>query len=142
MKLNNRNPAPPRVEMLPLIDIVFLLLVFFIYAMLSMAVHRGQTVDLPESGTAGLETTEAVSVTIQNQNGRLKLFVDEKPVELPQLEQLLEDKKKEAAENSPDVQIFADKSVSYQELFQVLDRVRLAGLTSISLQAQAETATP
>ena len=27
--------------MLPLIDIVFLLLVFFIYAMLSMAVHQG-----------------------------------------------------------------------------------------------------
>ena len=30
-----------RVEMLPLIDVVFLLLVFFIYAMLSMVLHRG-----------------------------------------------------------------------------------------------------
>ncbi|WP_339135937.1 MAG: biopolymer transporter ExbD [Candidatus Electrothrix sp. GW3-4] len=141
MKLTNRTMTSPRVEMLPLIDIVFLLLVFFIYAMLSMAVHRGQQVDLPESGTAGLETAEAVSVTIQNQNGILKLFVDEKPVELPQLEQMLAGKKKEDMEKGPDVQIFADKSVSYQELFQVLDRVRLAGLTNISLQAETEGVT-
>ena len=34
--------------MLPLIDMVFLVLVFFIYAMLSMAVHRGMPVLLPE----------------------------------------------------------------------------------------------
>ena len=34
-----------RIEMLPLIDIVFLLLVFFIYAMLSMVAHRGMKVE-------------------------------------------------------------------------------------------------
>lgn len=62
--------------------------------MLSMAVHRGQQVDLPESGTAGLETAEAVSVTIQNQNGILKLFVDEKPVELPSLSRCLQERRK------------------------------------------------
>ena len=142
MKLSNRSIAPPRVEMLPLIDIVFLLLVFFIYAMLSMAVHHGQQVNLPESSTAGLETAEAVGITIQAADGGLKLFVDEEPVELPQLEELLKQKKAASKDKSPDVQIFADKSVPYQGLFQVLDRVRQAGLTSISLQAEAETTTP
>ena len=143
MKLTDRNMLePPRVEMLPLIDIVFLLLVFFIYAMLSMAVHHGQQVDLPESGTAGLETAEAVSITIRNkddsQDDSLELFVDEDPVELPQLEQLLAGKKKKGGAEDPDVQIFADKSVSYQGLFRVLDQVRRAGLSKISLQAEAE----
>lgn len=142
MKLSNRSMAPPRVEMLPLIDIVFLLLVFFIYAMLSMAVHHGQQVDLPESSTAGLETAEAVGITIQAADGGLKLFVNEEPVELQQLEELLERKKAASKEKNPDVQIFADKSVPYQGLFQVLDRVRQAGLTSISLQAEAETTAP
>ena len=142
MKLSNRSMAPPRVEMLPLIDIVFLLLVFFIYAMLSMAVHHGQQVDLPESGTAGLETADAIGITIQAANGGLKLFVDEESVELPELEQLLEKKKVASKDKNPDVQIFADKSVPYQGLFQVLDRVKQAGLTSISLQADPETATP
>ncbi|RWX42886.1 biopolymer transport protein ExbD [Candidatus Electrothrix aarhusensis] len=142
MKLRNRTIAPPRVEMLPLIDIVFLLLVFFIYAMLSMAVHHGQQVDLPESSTAGLETTEAISITIQAKDGGLKIFVNEEQVKLPQLEELLERKKTGSQNKEPDVQIFADKSVSYQGLFQVLDRVRQAGLTHISLQAEAETTTP
>ena len=41
-----------RIEMIPLIDIVFLLLVVFIYAMLSMAVHRGLPVVLPSSAAA------------------------------------------------------------------------------------------
>ena len=57
------------------------------------------------------------------------------------VEQLLARKKAVSKKEEPDVQIFADKSVSYQGLFQVLDRVRLAGLTRISLQAEAEEAT-
>ncbi|MCI5221115.1 MAG: biopolymer transporter ExbD [Candidatus Electrothrix sp. AR4] len=142
MKLSNRTLTPARVEMLPLIDIVFLLLVFFIYAMLSMAVHHGQQVNLPESGSAGLETTEAISITIQATDEGLKFFVDENPVELSQLEELLKKKKAISKDKNSDVQIFADKSVHYQELFHVLDRVRQAGLTSISLQAEAETTTP
>ena len=138
MKLSNRSITPPRVEMLPLIDIVFLLLVFFIYAMLSMAVHRGQQVDLPESGTAGLETTEAIGITIQDVNKGLKISVDEKTVEISELQQVLEQKKAASKDKKPNVQIFADKSVSYQGLFRVMDQVKNAGLTSISLQADPE----
>jgi biopolymer transport protein ExbD len=141
MKLNNSSVAPPRVEMLPLIDIVFLLLVFFIYAMLSMAVHHGQPVDLPQSGTASLETAESFGITIQAADGGLKIFVDEEPVELVGLKPLLERKKEASKKEEPAVQIFADKSVSYQGLFRVLDQVRLAGLTQISLQAEAEATT-
>ena len=42
MKLSLQSNRKARIEMLPLIDIVFLVLVFFIYAMLAMAVHRGR----------------------------------------------------------------------------------------------------
>ncbi|CAK8715408.1 MAG: biopolymer transporter ExbD [Candidatus Electrothrix sp. AW2] len=138
MKLSNRSITAPRVEMLPLIDIVFLLLVFFIYAMLSMAVHHGQQVDLPESGTAGLETTEAIGITIQDVGKGLKVFVDEKTVEMSELQQVLEQKKEASKNKKPNVQIFADKSVSYQGLFRVMDQVKNAGLTKISLQAEAD----
>jgi biopolymer transport protein ExbD len=141
MKLSRSSLAPPRIEMLPLIDIVFLLLVFFIYAMLSMAVHHGQAVDLPQSGSAALETREGISVTIQAAGQGVVLFVDEEPVSLEFLSARLKMKKgTEQDAQAPDVQIFADKSVSYQELFQVLDRIKQAGLTRISLQAEmAET---
>jgi len=46
MKIEFDVGKKARIEMLPLIDIVFLLLVFFIYAMLSMAVHKA-LLDLP-----------------------------------------------------------------------------------------------
>lgn len=128
--------------MLPLIDVVFLLLVFFIYAFVSMAVHRGQPVDLPQSSSAALETQKAISVTIQS-GGQAKVFVDEEAVNLSSLSERLRRKKTERQDTQePEVQIFADKSVSYQELFQVLDLVRLAGLTRISLQAEPEGNTP
>ena len=140
MKLNNSSLSPPRIEMLPLIDIVFLLLVFFIYAMLSMAVHHGQSVDLPQSSSAVLEMQDAISITIQAADQGMILFVDEEPVNLEILSERLKKKKEE--KQDLEVQIFADKSVSYQELFLVLDRVRLAGLTRISLQAEPQESSP
>ena len=65
MKVNVQPAKKARIEMLPLIDIVFLLLVFFIYAMLSMAVHRGLPVILPTSSTAKIEKNLIISVTVK-----------------------------------------------------------------------------
>ncbi len=143
MKINRRAISPPRIEMLPLIDIVFLLLVFFIYAMLSMAVHRGQSVDLPQSTSAALEVHEAINITIQADNHNMAIFVDEEQVSLGILEEILRENRlfKKNGQNSL-VQIFADKLVSYQNLFQVLDRVKQTGITRISLQAEPEGTSP
>ena len=65
MKISLPTSKKARIEILPLIDIVFLLLVFFIYAMLSMAVHRGLPVDLPTSQTAKIDKKLILSVTIK-----------------------------------------------------------------------------
>lgn len=123
--------------MLPLIDIVFLLLVFFIYAMLSMAVHHGMSVDLPQSGRAPLETTEAIGITIQATDQGEKIFIDKSPVSTVELAKELYrrvtiGKKGEEQE----VRIYADKSVDYQELYEILDIVQKSGLKKISLQAK------
>ncbi len=137
MRLRHSEIPAARVEMLPLIDVVFLLLVFFIFAMLSMAVHHGQIVDLPESTSAPLERQEAISVSIQDTGDGVRLFVDKKSVDLDGLQALLQsypEGKKQKAE----VQIFADETVSYQELFSVMDRIKQAGLSKISLQAEHE----
>ena len=69
----------PRIEMLPLIDIVFLLLIFFIYAMLSMAVHRSLPVSLPVSSSAAVNTEQNLTVTVR-QNG--EIYLDKRKVTL------------------------------------------------------------
>lgn len=128
--------------MLPLIDIVFLLLVFFIYAMLSMAVHRGMEVELPVSATATTGKESILSVSVRySADGTSTVFVDKERVELTDLAAVLktragEERKRLARE--PDVFLFADQHVTYQELFNVLDQINQAGLSRISLQADVE----
>ncbi len=136
MKLDVQINRKARIEMLPLIDIVFLLLVFFIYAMLSMAVHHGLPVSLPTSTVTEPEKSLILSVTISRDNS---IHVDKEAISLQNLTQTLEMKTK--GQKNPGVLLFADKAVSYQDLFQVLDRIRMAGLSRISLQAEAENQT-
>ena len=49
MHLSKEEPPKARLEMTPMLDVVFLLLVFFIYTFLTMAVQRGIHVDLPKA---------------------------------------------------------------------------------------------
>jgi len=139
MRLKPGIRPRPRIEMLPLIDIVFLLLVFFIYAMLSMAVHRGMDVNLP--GSAQAEPTDAtpLSLAVKTTPTGLELYLNKRPVLLKHLEADLRQATLQLADQSiPEMSLFADKSVSYQQLYQVLDSINSAGIEKISLQAVAE----
>ena len=119
--------------MLPLIDIVFLLLVFFIYAMLSMAVHRSLPVSLPFSSTAEINTEFSLTVSVRH-NG--EIFLDDASVSLEELQAVLLDKTQKAIDDkSVQVDLFADEALSYQELYRVLDIIRTAGISNVSLQA-------
>lgn len=139
MKINALKKRKARVEMLPLIDVVFLLLVFFIYAMLSMAVHRGLMVELPASTTAELERELILSVTVKATGGGAAYFVDEEPVVLSEMAAFLRARVAGAdSGHEPGVLLFADKQVDYQRLFMVLDQINQAGLSRISLQADVE----
>jgi len=125
----------PRIEMLPLIDVVFLLLVFFIYAMLSMAVHRSLPVSLPVSSATEIHTEVNLTITV-NDNG--EIFLDNTKVSQDELQAvLLKEKQKETDSKSVQVDLFADKELSYQELYRVLDIIRTAGISNVSLQADA-----
>lgn len=133
MKLNLNTDKKVRIEMLPLIDIVFLLLVFFIYAMLSMAVHRALPVLLPASSTAGIEKTSTLSVTVKADG---TIYVDEKLISIENLAGFL--KQKAEIDKDTGILLFAERTLSYQKLFRILDQIRMAGLNRISLQAEAD----
>lgn len=143
MKIKLPEQYTTRVEMLPLIDIVFLLLVFFIYAMLSMAVHRGMEVELPVSAYTTQENNDAtLSVTVRHiEDGSNLIFVDDKLVDLTRLAEVLRVRavqERNLSEKEPAVLLFADRQVDYQDLFKVLDQLNKAGLSRISLQADVD----
>jgi len=133
MKVDLPALKKARIEMLPLIDIVFLLLVFFIYAMLSMAVHRGLPVELPLSTTAEIDKKLILSVTVKADEA---IYVNKERVSLSELTEVLRSKTGSARE--PGVLVFADRALPYQMIYNVLDKIRLAGLSRISLQADFE----
>jgi biopolymer transport protein ExbD len=133
MKVQLPSPKKVRIEMLPLIDIVFLLLVFFIYAMLSMAVHRGLPVELPLSSTAQIDKKLTLSVSVEADE---TIYVNKERVALEHLPEVL--RSKAALTREPGVLIFADRSLQYQMIYNVLDKIRQAGLSRISLQADFE----
>ena len=134
MKVNLGTQRRARIEILPLIDIVFLLLVFFIYAMLSMAIHRGIPVNLPVSSSSRIEKELLLSVTIKDSG---EILVDDDRTPLKDLARLL--KRRAEGQKSPGILLFADRKVSYQLLVKVLDQIRMADIHRISLQTKMES---
>jgi len=133
MKVDLGAPRKARIDMLPLIDIVFLLLVFFIYAMLSMAVHHALPVALPRSSAAPLDKQVSLSVTVNRQGN---VFVDEQPVPMDELADVLTEKSRMAKE--PGVLLFADNQITYQTLYHVIDRIKMAGIERLSLECERQ----
>ncbi len=130
MKIKTPTRKRVRIEMIPLMDMLFLLLVFFMYAMLSMTVHRGLPVRLPASDAAEAEEDATLAVTVKADGS---VFVDRVAVGLADLTAAL--KARAEGEHVPGVLLFADRDLSTQNLFEVLDRIRNAGIARVSLQA-------
>ncbi len=119
--------------MLPLIDVVFLLLVFFIYAMLSMVVHHGMKVDLPSVGNLSLEQSEYIAITIDADN---HLFLNEEPTEADGLAaQVLALR---AVDTKP-VFINGDQKADLGLAIELLDDLKKAGIEEVSFSCTKET---
>ena len=122
-----------RIEMLPLIDVVFLLLVFFIYAMLSMVVHRGLRVELPSASTSEVDRNEYVSITIAKDNS---IFVRKERVELSGLIE----KVMEHADKKADIPVFinGDRRAYLGVAIKILDLLKSAGIKEVSFECVEE----
>lgn len=80
MKLTDEETPKARVEMTPIMDVVFLLLVFFIYAFMTMTVQRGMKVELPKAdGVVSKQQNIRIVLTAENQlllDGRTAMPLD------------------------------------------------------------------
>lgn len=133
MKIKLQTVKKTRIELIPLVDMMILLLAFFIYAMLSMAIHRGLQVHLPTSSTAQLDQRLLLSITVQK-DGRI--YVNKEEVSFQNLRAFL--KGRSARSDETGAFLFADRDVTYQKLFLVLDEIRMAGINRVSLQAERQ----
>ena len=64
MVLRSRVPRRARIEIIPMIDVVFFLLVFFMMASLAMTIYQGLPVNLPEAASGQKNNAETASITL------------------------------------------------------------------------------
>ncbi|NKB87861.1 MAG: biopolymer transporter ExbD [Acidobacteria bacterium] len=115
-----------RVDMSPLIDIVFLLLIFFAVTTTFLE-QSGMDLELPESSTAG--ATETASILVEVGANREIRFEGE-GVTLQQLEERVGAL---SSEDSARVTVRADRTMEYGFVIEVVDALRRAGAGGVSL---------
>ena len=65
MKLESMNvEKKPKIMIIPMIDIIFFLLVFFMMSMLSMVVQKSINLNLPQTATAKVNVEETLPISI------------------------------------------------------------------------------
>jgi biopolymer transport protein ExbD len=126
-RTRRRTLPPIGVPIAPLIDVVFLLLIFFML----VTKFLNPTIDLtlPESTTAQVNDEKSVTVVITDQ-GNLRL--DDQPVTWTELTPAL---RARAAEIKL-VRVRADGDTPHREVIRAFDCIRAAGLTEIALEAE------
>ena len=122
-----------RVELVSLMDVMFLVLVFFIYSIFDMAVHRGLKVDLP-SAPGILEKGERVIVTIDPEDA---FQLNGRP--LPQDSLVAEVKRLVAVRKETPVLISGDRKASLGAGIELLARLKAAGVEKVSFQVNGKT---
>jgi len=124
----------PRVEVIPMIDIMMFLLVFFVVISLRMIAGTGVPMEIPSSKTTQSIKSSTVTVGITKTG---ETVIDGKPVTQEELKAKLVELKKQ---KPVDVVLAGDKDVPLQSLLQVMDAIRGAGISSVGIAAKAEKA--
>ena len=123
-----------RVSMIPLIDTMFLLLAFFVVAILAMEFLQGIPVDLAAASTATTPESNGIFVTITKDEA---VLVDGDLVEPAALVQRIR-ARGESGDAGP-VLISADAGVRFEAVLDLLDRLREARVEQVFLQTRRES---
>ena len=123
-----------RIEIIPLIDIIFFLLATFVMVSLSMVKNQGITVKLPTAVTSAPEDRK-LSVTVSiNETGQI--YLDTELMSMENLQGRLSKLKRE----NPNLTVFinGDERADFGKAIEVFDQIRLIGITKVSVQTKGK----
>ncbi|MEG3223790.1 biopolymer transporter ExbD [Vibrio gigantis] len=128
---NEESSEQANVDMTPLIDVVFILLIFFILSA-SFQQDNQINVERPNSKVTDATSSMSLSVAIDQQK---QVWIDNKVVEVASLTSRV--KQKVAQASNVSVIIDVDKSVESGLLIQVIDQVRIAGVNNVAVATES-----
>ena len=133
MRPINETEDTFEINILPMIDVIFSILAFFIISSLFLTRSQGLPVNLPSAQTAEPEQSVQLNITIEPDG---KMFLDRQPIELEQLKGALTEKIKPDSESV--VIINADEKVEHGVVVKVMDRLRQVPGAKMAIAAEQE----
>lgn len=124
-------PKKARIEIIPMIDVMMFLLVFFVLISLNVIPALGIKTTLPGSAQPDRLQVHKHAVVTISPSGQVQL--DGSDYSLPGLSSALK-KLKEAGD--VDVVINSDKDVAVQQLVDVMDSIKASGITAIAISSK------
>lgn len=136
MRFHTKKRRNPAINVVPLIDILAILLIFFIVTTTFRKPRPQLEINLPDSQTAEAtpaKTREPLVLAVKDEGA---LTLDDKPVRLDDLASAL----RAALEASPDrpVALQADREAPFGLVVRVLDALKQAGVTDVPAFTQPE----
>jgi biopolymer transport protein ExbD len=131
-------PEEIQIQIIPLIDVIFCILTFFILAALQLTRQQAIDVDVPKASTGAPQTRDLLIVTI---NSTGQTYVEKDLVDRNQLFQVLQN----YHQRNPNglLVLNASRMSFYNDVVQVIDVMRSVGGDRVALATQpADTVTP
>lgn len=127
---SNRVARPPRLMIIPMIDIIFFLMVFFLFSTLQMVYQKSMPVNLPVASSSHQEAPKPVAITLMK-DGTISIGDTVVGIEeiKPRVEQL-------ADKADTPVILRADENVEHGKVIKVMDKIKSAGVTKLSIATQ------
>ena len=131
MRLPEEPDLPPRINILPMIDVIFAILVFFIVSSLYLTRSEGLPVNLPRASTTEVQKNQQIVVSIDRTG---KLSVDSQPAQMDGLKAAVE--KLIQTGNTTTVVVNADKTVEHGLVVDAIDRLRQIENVQLAIAAK------
>lgn len=129
MRINSlQTDEKPVLMIIPMIDIIFFLLVFFMMSMLTMVTQKTIALNLPKTTVAKVDTTKTVPVSVTKDG---QIYVEQDPVTLEELSARLATMKN--GDEKLTVVLRGDTEVNYGAVVSVMDVIRLSGIERVSM---------
>lgn len=129
--IDNEVEEPLMINILPMIDVIFAILAFFIISTLFLTRAEGFSVDLPEAETSQSQQEVFITVTIEG-NGNIS--IDKKPIALNKLTDTVQAEVGDSEDALITVQ--ADESIDYGQVIAVMDKLRMVDGASLGMATQ------
>ena len=119
----------PKIMIIPMIDIIFFLLVFFMMSMLTMVVQKSISLNLPQTVTSKLDIEKALPVAVTSDG---QIYVEQEKIPRETFRRRMEIEK-----NS--IVLRADTKSEHGDFVFVLDQLKSVGISKIGIATEAKS---